>query len=479
MHPLHTNGDPHHAAPRPHSEYYGVTVPNVDDFEVFWDRLRGKDRRWITWGDSAKAIATSSWLNLFVIFIPLAWASHFATDPVWPHNLVFILCFLAIIPLEHLFDYGGEQMAFYVGKDLGDLISITLNNAVEAALAIFLLVKCELLILQSTIVGVVLLHLLLIPGTAFITGGARIWEQHLNPHFTQLNHTLLTIGVLTLLLPAAFFAALDRGVLAIPEAGSTAAAQSVVNDTVRGQFLQISRGLSIILLIVYVGSRIYLHNPPGEDNALRPHPDAPIEIKHEEAHLKHADPEINPWACMLLLVLTVGLMAPTAEWLVDSIEFVREQGNIQEAWFGLVLLPIVSFAADGAIAIGYFAHSALRMLFGVPQAPTALAKGRAIDLSIQFTLFWMPFLVLLGWWTHKPMTLLFDFFEVALLLGATFLVNYVTADSKTNWMEGWMMVSFYVMIALTVWFYPGQPEIAAMVNCGSVASVLAGEGGAE
>lgn len=39
-----------------------------------------------------------------------------------------------------------------------------------------------------------------------------------------------------------------------------------------------------------------------------------------------------------------------------------------------------------------------------------------------------------------------DIFEVAVLIGAMFLVNYVTADSKTNWLEGWAMVSFYLMI---------------------------------
>ena len=34
----------------------------------------------------------------------------------------------------------------------------------------------------------------------------------------------------------------------------------------------------------------------------------------------------------------------------------------------------------------------------------------------------------MGWgWT--------DYFELALLLGASFLVNYVTADAKTNWVE--------------------------------------------
>lgn len=39
------------------------------------------------------------------------------------------------------------------------------------------------------------------------------------------------------------------------------------------------------------------------------------------------------------------------------------------------------------------------------------AKARAIDLSIQFSIFWMPFLVLLGWWINKPMHLLFGSFQ--------------------------------------------------------------------
>lgn len=39
-----------------------------------------------------------------------------------------------------------------------------------------------------------------------------------------------------------------------------------------------------------------------------------------------------------------------------------------------------------------------------------------------------------------------DFFELALLLGSCFLVNYVTADAKTNWVEGLVMITFYFMI---------------------------------
>lgn len=39
-----------------------------------------------------------------------------------------------------------------------------------------------------------------------------------------------------------------------------------------------------------------------------------------------------------------------------------------------------------------------------------------------------------------------DLFEVAALIGACFIVNYVTADSKTNWAEGMSMIIFYAMI---------------------------------
>ncbi|KAJ7283479.1 hypothetical protein C8J57DRAFT_1292671 [Mycena rebaudengoi] len=438
---------------------------------------------------SIKAVCFSSWLNILLVFIPIAWAAHFSNaaqaheieedpehrSPTWPYPLTFVMCFLAIIPLEKLFDYGGEQMAFYLGPDFGDLLTVTLNNAVEATLAIILLKKCDLKLLQSTVIGVVLLHLLLIPGVAFITGGARIIEQELHPHLSQLNHTLLTIGVMTLLLPAAFFAAMDRQF-------STSATPAVafVTDENRAIFLHMSRGLAIILLTVYICSRIYLHNPPGEGNSLAEHKLAPEALKNKAILLESEDPEISQWVAIGMLIIAIGLMAATAEWLVDSIEFVREEGNISVEWFGLILLPLVSFSADGCVAIIFFIHSAYRMIRGRAAPPGTLAHARPIDLSIQFTLFWLPFFVLLGWWTDKPLSLLFDMFEVALVISSCFIVNYVTADSKTNWLEGYAMLAFYVMIALCSWFYTGQKEMDLMLACESItAAIAAGVAGSE
>lgn len=43
----------------------------------------------------------------------------------------FAVCFLAIIPLSKLFEYIGEQLAIYCGKDLGDLVIVSLNKHVS------------------------------------------------------------------------------------------------------------------------------------------------------------------------------------------------------------------------------------------------------------------------------------------------------------------------------------------------------------
>ncbi|TRM68459.1 hypothetical protein BD626DRAFT_534501 [Schizophyllum amplum] len=472
------NGYPPHQAEHPHHHRF---EDNLEGWVRFKSRFLRKGKRKIGTVESLKNLAKSSWLNTFLVFIPIAWVTHFLEEgrsPVGiPHAVAFIFNFLSIIPLEALFDYGGEQMSFYVGKDFGDLIIISLNNVVEATLALILLSKCELRLLQSTIIGVIILHLLLIPGVSFIIGGARVVHQNLAPHHTELNHALLTVGVVCLLLPAAFFAALDRGEAASAAVGSAA---SSVNDESRRTFLQMSHGLAIILLVVYICSRVYLHNPPGDDNALRPSADAPAETKKEEQELEEDDPEMSQWITIVMLIVTIGIMAATAEWLVDSIEFVRESGGITEEWFGMILLPIISFSADGTVATAYFLRYLLRHFLGKPSTPTTLAKARTIDMAIQFVLFWMPFFVLIAWWSNRPLTLLFDFYEVAIILGSCFIVNYVTADSKTNWAEGTALLAFYLMIGLVTWFYTGQEELHALNACTSIVMAVAegGEGGA-
>ncbi|KAG5644949.1 hypothetical protein DXG03_007414 [Asterophora parasitica] len=329
----------------------------------------------------------------------------------------------------------------------------------------------RLKLLQSTITGIVLLRLLLVPGFSFLTGGVGVLTQDLHPHIVQMNNTLLTIGALTLLLPAAYFSALDRTVPAgIINVGPA------VSDGVRGDFLKLSRGLAVFLLIIYVSARVYLHKPPGKTESLHDHPNAPASFKADVKKLEEEEPELNPWFCVIMLLVAVVMLGVTAEFLAGSVNPLRQLSGIRQEWFGIFLLPLVSFSADGVLSTFYFFRRHIRNNRGYPQndhpSCTELAQGRSIDLGIQFLLFWMPVLVLLAWFSHKPLSLLFDVFEVAVLLGACFLVTYVTADSKTNWAEGLMMVTFYLMIATTVWFYPGQTDVMHMLSCVSVEASL-------
>ena len=121
--------------------------------------------------------------------------------------------------------------------------------------------------------------------------------------------------MLTILLPTAFFAALDRGAQSIAPSGVLEYSGNVVTDRVRGEILSMSRGLAVVLLIVYIASRIFLHNPPGEGNAGTVAPNAPLEQKQEEHELRTIEPEVNPWSCIILLVVTIALMAVTAEFV--------------------------------------------------------------------------------------------------------------------------------------------------------------------
>ena len=70
------------------------------------------------------------------------------------------------------------------------------------------------------------------------------------------------------------------------------------------------------LFIRYIASRIFLHNPPGKGNSNKLDPNAPEEMHEEEKHLRRGDPEVNVYFCILFLLLTIAIMAVTAEMVI-------------------------------------------------------------------------------------------------------------------------------------------------------------------
>lgn len=175
--------------------------------------------------------ATHSWINVLLVFVPAGIiAKALNINP----SVVFALNAVAIIPLAGMLSYATEVVASRLGDTLGALMNVSFGNAVELIIFIIALVKDEIRIVQASLVGSILSNLLLIMGMAFLLGGLRFQEQIYNSTITQMSACLLSLSVVSLVLPTAFHASFSD------------------STTADDRVLKVSRGTSVILLIIYV-----------------------------------------------------------------------------------------------------------------------------------------------------------------------------------------------------------------------------------
>lgn len=178
----------------------------------------------------AKQALLYSKINILLVFVPIGIAVNFAgLDP----KIIFAMNAIAVVPLAALLSYATESAASRLGDTVGALLNVTFGNAVELIIFINALVKNEIRIVQASLIGSILSNLLLILGMAFLLGGLRYREQIYNSTITQMSACLLSLSVMSLLLPTAFHAAFAK----VREADH--------------ETLKVSRGTSVVLLFVY------------------------------------------------------------------------------------------------------------------------------------------------------------------------------------------------------------------------------------
>ncbi|CAJ2500459.1 Uu.00g033120.m01.CDS01 [Anthostomella pinea] len=210
------------AAPASEADGTGTVVDQV-----------GKDKKpniVVRFFTTFKMVLLHSWINVFLVFVPVGIVV--ANIPGINPGAVFGINAVAIIPLAALLSHATESVARKMGDTIGALLNVTFGNAVE--LIIFIaLVKGEIRIVQASLLGSILANLLLILGMAFFLGGLRFREQIYNSTVTQMSACLLSLSVISLVLPTAFHASFADEAKADAES------------------LKISRGTSVILLLVY------------------------------------------------------------------------------------------------------------------------------------------------------------------------------------------------------------------------------------
>ncbi|KAL1405459.1 Vacuolar calcium ion transporter [Vanrija albida] len=448
---------------------------------------------------SVKACILSSWINVLLVFIPVGWALHFVkhSNSKISDTAVFMTNFIAIIPLAGLLGFTTEEVAMRLGQTLGGLLNATLGNAVELIVAILALIKCELTVVQSSLVGSILSNLLLVLGMCFFAGGIRFAEQSMKSTAAQLNSSLLLIAVLAVLVPSAF----HFSVKVTPSGDGVAlTSREEAND-----ILSMSHGVAILLLLLYIGYLIFqmwthahlfdddedvvasteyrdhITNAPGrltnkvkgiithkkvdeetgdtntitsegKSSAVAPNsttadPEAALAAPSEEEEEEEEEvPQMNMIATLVSMVIITVIIGVTAEFLVSSIDGLTEaHPSLSQEWVGLILLPIVGNAAEHFTAVSVAVKDKLDLSISV-----------AVGSSIQIALFVIPVIQLLAWTLNKPLSLLFDPFESLVLFFSVIIVNQTLADGRSNWMEGAVLIFFYVLLAVAFWFYPGQ-----------------------
>jgi Ca2+:H+ antiporter len=164
----------------------------------------------------------------------------------------------------------------------------------------------------------------------------------------------------------------------------------------------------------------------------------------------HDEPEenISRTSAILLLLVSTGLVALCAEFMVDSInEVVASNSNLSEAFIGLILLPIVGNAAEHVTAVTVALKNKMDLAIGV-----------AVGSSIQIALFVTPLVVILGWIMNKEMSLFFTIFETVSLFVSAFIVNFLVLDGRSNYLEGALLCAAYVIIGTAAFFYPDSAD---------------------
>jgi Ca2+:H+ antiporter len=153
------------------------------------------------YGRSTLNILGYSPLTILLAFIPVSWALH------WTHQsdiAIFTTSALAIIPLAALLGFGTEQIAIRTSSAVAGFLNVSLGNLVELIIAGIALQRCELSLVQSSLLGGLLSNLLLVLGMSFIVGGLRFPEQSFQPIAAQLHASLLVVSVIALMMPTAF-----------------------------------------------------------------------------------------------------------------------------------------------------------------------------------------------------------------------------------------------------------------------------------
>lgn len=355
------------------------------------------------------------WLLVFVVLTPVA--EHFH----WGALLVFLFSALAIVPLAGVMGEATEKLASKLGAGVGGLLNATFGNAAELIIALVALHRGLYDVVKASLTGSIIGNVLLVLGLAMVAGGAKRERQTFDRSAAAASSTLLMLAAIALVVPAVFHFVAESAV----------ASQALTREREVLIERSLSLEISLVLFVTYVLSLFF---------TLRTH-------KHlyTGAAEEHAHEHVNVGRAVITLVVATALIAWMSEMLVGAVEEASHVLGLTEVFVGVIVVAVVGNAAEHSTAVLVAMKNHMD-----------LALNIAIGSSIQIALFVAPVLVFASYlMPHGPMDLRFSTFEVLAVIAAVGVVNLVSQDGESNWLEGTLLLAVYVVLGIAFFFLPG------------------------
>jgi len=142
-----------------------------------------------------------------------------------------------------------------------------------------------------------------------------------------------------------------------------------------------------------------------------------------------------------VLTVITALITLSTEFLTDSIRDVSVDSGLNIHFIGVVLLPVIGNACEHLTAVLVALKNKMDLSMSV-----------ALGSSIQIAILAIPLAVLAGWAMGKPFALDLDPLSTLIFFLSVILANTVTADGRSQWLIGLLLLGTYVLIAATYLF---------------------------
>jgi len=375
--------------------------------------------------------ALNGLMFLLLLGVPLSWTGHFQG---WDPNLVFLCAALAVVALAKFIGQATEEIAALTGPTIGGLINATFGNATELIIGLVALRAGLVEVVKASITGSIISNLLLVAGLAMFLGGIKFREQSFRPEVARMNASVMNLAVVALILPSVVtYADANLGAISIQEL-STAVALVLI-----GVY-----GLTLLFSLKTHSYLYTIHEAEAAEHeaAARLAPNPVLQAEGSIPQVLTAPPEqpgLWPWV-LALLGLTV-LVALESELLVDTLETALERLHMTPLFMGVILLPIIGNAAEHATAITVAMKDKMDLSFSV-----------SLGSTMQIALFVAPLLVLAGDLLGQPMNFNFGTVELVAIAVSVLLVNSVSSDGRSNWLEGLLLLATYAILGIAFFF---------------------------